>query len=522
MSGSPPANCGPFCSYALRVDWNNDGDYTDPNDAITNDALEKIPIAFQYGRDQARAIAPVSPGVCSFTLCNAELTYSPGTTGMTGSPISPDVLPGRKVQFVVTPTGGAAVTGFAGRIDDLSVNTSRDDRSVEFVVADAMQEFSTTKISTVLSRGIRTGTAIGLVLDAVGWPAAARDIDAGMTQIEYWVEDQNSAGDAIAKLIRSEGPPSIFYIEGGVAVFKDRTHRIIDAKAITSQATYCVAIGKELPGTCVTPTPCATGSFKYTDPVTYDHGLKNIINSVTFSVEARRQDSEVTVLWAADESLFVPASGTLTITAQPSELFTGAIAPCDGVDGDWDTAALGACATLSRTSGKSTNITFTNSVATIQEVANLQLRGYAIPVNRTVQVTTTDAASIAKFGQQDWDQDVPWANERDAQAIADIIVATRKDAVPVLGIRTVNGDQPLQNQITARRISDRVTIRSDRLGINEDFFVERIEQSVSSLGRIHAGTLGCERAVSAEPSSTSVFLFDGGAGHRFNEGVFAL
>jgi hypothetical protein len=534
VTGSDP-NCGPFATYALKVDWNNDGDYTDPNDNVTNDALQRTPITFSYGRDQARALSPTGPGKMDFALCNADMTYSPSATG---SPISADVLPGRKVLLEITPTGSPAATGYAGRIEDLTIHPERSDQSIDISVFDAMQVFSTTKLSTELYSGLRTGDAINLILDEIGWPAALRDIDPGATYITWWWEDQTSARDAIDKLVRSEGMPSICYVEAGIVVFKDRHHRILDSRSLTSQGTYCVA---QATNGCVTPSPCATGSFPYTDPFGYDHGLKNVTNSVTFSVDRRLPSPTLQEVFSSDGTFAIDGGDILQIVAQSTDPFLGAVVPEE--DTDYTLVSGAVSINISRTSGQSTIISI-GALGSPAVISGLRLRAMPVSVLYTVQVSASDPVSIDKYGEQAYPDDVPWANQYDAEAIAQIIIGHRGDRVPVVTVRTVNGTQAQQNQILNRRISDLVTIRNDRLGVNESFYVERIEHTIKSLGRVHAGVFGCEQVITQPANvfrfdvvgsgfnqgvfartgisdAANVFIFDGGVGHRFNEGMFA-
>src|SRR5690606_29837274 len=44
--------------YTVAVDWAGDGDYDGPYDDVTADVLERGPVSFSYGRDQARQLAP--------------------------------------------------------------------------------------------------------------------------------------------------------------------------------------------------------------------------------------------------------------------------------------------------------------------------------------------------------------------------------------------------------------------------------------------------------------------------------
>jgi hypothetical protein len=525
--------CNPFATYSLLVDWNDDGDYSDLSENVTTDLLERVPISFFYGRDQRRALSPASPGELHFSVCNADLTYSPEITGG----ISANLLPGRNMLLQITPTAGIPVTGFSGRIDDIELHSDRSDQSVDFPCIDALQSFAETTITTTLHRGFRTGEAITKVLDAVGWPAAQRSIDPGATYMPYWWEDRASGLDAIQRLLRSEGPPSVFFIRGGIAVFEDRHHRITSSASISNQATFCVPLSIN----CTTASPCPTGSVGYTDPFSYEHGLKNVINKVVFAVPTRIPDSALSVVYSTDGVIDITDGQTIEVIAEASDPFLQAVPPALNIDYTLDFGSV--TVSLSQTSGRSTLIKLT-AVSGPARVVNLRLRAISIPVVSTVQITSSDVASINTYGEQSYPDDAPWVNAYDAQAVADIIVGTRAGRVPVIGIRIVNQNATHQDHIIDRTVSDRVHVRNDRLGIDRDFYIERIDQTIRSLGKVHSATYGCEQVVTQAPNvfrfdttgsgfnqgafalagindTANVFRFDGTVGHRFNEGVLA-
>ena len=81
-------------TYVLEVDWNGDGDFGDANEDITADMID-----FETGRGRdfasqltGRAVA----GRLRATLLNTTGKYSPFNTG---SPLTGNVLPGRKVRL---------------------------------------------------------------------------------------------------------------------------------------------------------------------------------------------------------------------------------------------------------------------------------------------------------------------------------------------------------------------------------------------------------------------------------------
>lgn len=395
--------------YAVTVDWNNDGSYSEMYDDITARVLAAEPIAFGYGRDQGRALLPTAAGSGSFAVHNVDRMLSPENVD---SPIAADIQPGRNarieyaerinmatnpsfetsiagwtstnttlssttsnplvgaraLQSVVssvatTPavtgpdqrvvpnkpyavslsvrlnTAGTRSTGvkmiflradgsialnpttvftsqasgsyqrrsavhiapsdavtarvtlaylqgtsvvgdsynidavmveqcnevrdyfdgssagafwrgpaglstsvqgkvlYTGRIDDFGVSADFSNRTISISLIDGLQQTAT--LSTELYQTIRSGTAMNVILDQIGWPADKRDIDPGASFFRYWWEEGKDALQAIIDIVYSEGPPALVYVTpDNVFTFRDRHHRLLRPESVTSQATF--------------------------------------------------------------------------------------------------------------------------------------------------------------------------------------------------------------------------------------------------------------------------------------------
>lgn len=244
VTGSPTGIYGEFDNfnieptlddgYTVAIDWNNDGDYDDTAENVTDDVLASGPVTFQYGRDQARALSPPAVGTLGFTLCNADRIYSPENPD---SPIADDIAPAApiKVSEVIDNVLYPLMTG---RVDTFDIQTDRGDRSAVITGLDGLALLRGAKISTELYEAQRTGTLVGVILDTIGW-TAPRDIDLGATHVPWWWASQQDAFDLLTELLASEGPPSIAYVApDGTFVFRDRHHRLLRAASLTSQATF--------------------------------------------------------------------------------------------------------------------------------------------------------------------------------------------------------------------------------------------------------------------------------------------
>lgn len=238
--------------YTVAIDWNSDGSYDGAYDDVTNDVLARGPVTFQYGRDQARQLAPPRVGSLTMTLCNADRLYSPENPD---SPIADDLSPAAPVT-VETVVNDTLYPLFTGRVDDFDVHPDRGNRSIDITALDLLSLLQGVKISTVLFQAHRTGTLMHIILDEVGW-TGPRDIDPGATHVPWWWLEEADAFTAMTDLLASEGPPSIAYIgPDGTFIFRDRHHRLLRPASTDSQATFA----SRLIGAC---DPCTDGVELY-------------------------------------------------------------------------------------------------------------------------------------------------------------------------------------------------------------------------------------------------------------------
>jgi hypothetical protein len=492
-----------FRGYNLSVDWLNDLDYVDVGDEVTDYVLSDPELVVEWGRQEDLVSTQTTAAEFAFALRNNDKRFSPGNVS---SPLSPNVRTGRRVRLQYL-TGGTT-TLFDGVIDKHSVDPNHPARAYTADCLDTWGRPADEKLSLPLYSGIRTGTAVGLILDEVGW-TGGRDLDPGATIMPWWWAEDESAADAIEKLVDSEGPPAIAYVAGGTFVFRDRHHRLTRTASQTSQATFTNKIYPAGSG--------PGGAFKIEKGTFgYDHGQENVINSVSFTIDQRKPVNPG-VVWETEDQIVVPASSSTVLHVQADNPFFNATTPVAGTD---FTVLSGSTPTvsLSRDSGQAVIVNITGGV-TAAVLDGFQLRATSVPVAQSVKVTATDATSItANQGEHTWTRDVPWANQYDAQAIADKIVATWKDPKPRITFTVPTFAAGYLTQILARAISDRITIRDDETGTNTDYVIERIQHRIFKLGLIHRLTVWCQQA---DPAGSPTLFQFGVAGRGFGQGVFA-
>jgi hypothetical protein len=461
-------------SYKVYVDWDDDGDFSDVGEDVTARTLDgRAPVTAAYGRDQARALSPIRVGEGRWILNNISRDYSPENTS---SALYGNVVPGRRVQ--VTGTYGAlSTTVFSGRIDDFTLKLDREERYVEVDCVDALGQLKGVKVSTAVEQGLRTGEAIGRILDAVGWPAADRNLDVGATVMPFWWCDDEDAFDAILALVDSEGPPALISADtAGRVVFRDRHHRYLLSASTTSQATWR--------SSGVEPT--------VSSPSDYNHGLKEIVNVVGFQVPIRRLAGDLSQVWSSQGSTLIADGETVAVVAQGSSAFFDAVVP--EVDTDYVLASGVVEITLSRTSGASTTISI-KATGGPAEVWDLALRAYAVETATTVQVAAEDSSSIAEFGRRSLpDGRVPqWASPGDARAIATLILSQRSAPLSTISVTMIASNTARATEIFNRDLSDRVRMIEDHSGLDADCYVEQISHRIGQGGTEHRATFGLEK-----------------------------
>ena len=135
------------------------------------------------------------------------------------------LTPMRKVQITAT-YGTKTYPIFAGYITSYSTTTPKDVGDVVYTTINAVDGFRlayNAQISTVATTpaGQTSGTRIGKLLDAIGWPTSQRDIDTGQTTVQA---DPGTARTGLAALqtIESTEYGALYMDALGNFVFQDR------------------------------------------------------------------------------------------------------------------------------------------------------------------------------------------------------------------------------------------------------------------------------------------------------------
>ena len=483
----------------VEVDWARDG-YEGALDDVT--ALTRpvqAPLTFEYGRDQSSALSPTVAGRGGVTLDNSTRRFSPRNTA---SALYGLLKPARPVR--VTRQIGSAVYGiFAGHTDDTPINPDLDSQTVQLALLDYLADFRGRTVTTPLHRDIRTGEAIGHILDACGWDADARDLDPGATVIPWWWEEGTDALEAMEQLVKSEGPPALLTIgPAGEVIFRDRHHRLTRTNALTSQGTWRGSGPVE---------PVMLRGFSY------DEAWSKIINTATVNVDVRTL-GELQEVWTSEATITLSAGEQQIIWIALDEPVTGAVVPSVAAGDFAVVTAGGLTVTLTRDSGRSMGVIF-HATTNPAVVTALRLRAQPLTVAYTTQVSAVDVQSVSDYGARAYPHDLPWCGPGDALAVVEKAVALRSQPLPVVSARFLIGHNGAKaTQLLGRDLSDRVTIIEPETAIAGDFYIESIRHELTG-PEDHVITFGLE-AVPNQPAATNEFRFDT-SGSGFDQGVFS-
>ena len=472
-------------TYQARVSWVGGTAFTGTTDDVTNYLLHA---EWSRGRQFAhQLLGKALAGQCFLYLNNDGGTFS---TQNSASPLTGSLLPGRTVEIRTTsPSTTVLWRGVVENIENrISIN---NDHQAILKCIGPLGYINQRKVRIPMSVDIRTGSAIGSILDDIGWPAGDRSIDAGQTVMtRFWVE-LKPALDAMREIEASESG-YLGEARDAKIVFEDRDHRL-SGTHISSQATY-------------TDNPSGTLFFTM---IQQDDPLKAIYND--FEAEVRTYGTLATqTLWALSDTganARVYGGGTFTVVASypfgnPTATL-GAVAVASwtslSATADWnvtsDAAGTGSVlnadvvATYIATYGQSAEIRITNNATVTGYIQKLAPRGVPIIEGNKNRVRTQSTTSQADYGRRTFTNPGDWIpNVIEAADWGGFNVAIYSTPFQIFHVTlNANRDSAHMTEVLARDISDLVTLnatgRSD-LGFSNIFFVEHEHHRLSD-DRVH-------------------------------------
>lgn len=477
--------------YQFWVDWNNDGAFTGEDEYITDDVVEA---EWSFGRDYASQLTGnTTAGTCRLLLKNDDGKYN---SFQTASSLYGSLLPGRRVRITMKTDSGEAAM-WQGFLDTIEPRPSihRVHRA-ELRATGAFGLISQRKVNVPMQESVGTGTAVGVLLNEIGWPGADRVIDTGVvTMTRWWTGGDISAVQALRSIEDTEAG-FVRETKDGKIAFENRNHRTVSPHD-TSQATFADTGGNY-----------TYFSVSQADPI------KEIFNIV--QVEVRFfTEGDLAVLWTSPDAPGIPAGESKTYGANypNAESPDNAVAvdawttPVSGTDWGANSAADGGGTNLTSfvdltVEKKDTVMEFTftnNHPSSTAYIVPFQARGVPVLEDDTVTVKSESPTSQAKYGERTYPIENHFIPDTaTAQTYTEYIRDKYKEPIPIIYLEySAQKNSSLLEEARVRDVSDRITIQSDaasQLGINADFFVERITHRVYHNGKSHDVRYECSEA----------------------------
>ncbi len=176
--------------------------------------------AFTTDRGRSSVLGQFNAGTAGLTLDNRDGRFDPNNTS---SPYSPNVLVGVPIRIRATHSV-TTYDVFRGTVEGwpLSYPEKGKDGVVEVPCVDGFKLLALHDLGGNTYVAEDTNARITAVLDDVGWPAAARDLGAGVGSVQAFTPDST---DALTHLLAvAEAEVGAFFIAGdGDATFHNRT-----------------------------------------------------------------------------------------------------------------------------------------------------------------------------------------------------------------------------------------------------------------------------------------------------------
>lgn len=474
--------------YGVFVDWDNDGDFSDAGENVTSNAIS---VDIQRGfPDPLERTAKV--GRCTIILNNSNRDYSPE--------LDADVTTMRAV-IVQMRWDGTTKYKFTGYLENIQPDAGQYEpgRTVKLDCIDAMALLQEAEILIALQENKRGDELIAAIVSNVFTPAGTAydvDLDEFPFAADEWRDDivygggkQQRALPAIRDVCVSDW--GHFYIRAdGYPVFENRHHRILDTTVVASFSNLM-------------------------DGLRYKKGRGLLYNDLKVTAYPRTVGGSNEVLWAF-ESGNVPSVG-VSETVIYSARFRDpnnksfdiggktVVAPAATTDYTMNSAADGSGSDLTAnftvTATVYANhavITVVNNGASTGYITKLQIRGLAVRVYAPPTLLASDSASQTTYKSKKTlaIDSVLQDDVNVAQQLANYLVGLYGTPPPeITGVKFVaQYNSTFMGYARDLELSTRVTLVETQTGVNGDYFVNFIHETIENYGLWHRVSFDVEPA----------------------------
>lgn len=214
-------------TWRFWVDWDGDGVYE------ADEGPRMFGMQLHRGRNAAirrdgRGFEPPQVGEGTVLLIDDSGRYDPWNTG---SPLYPNFTANKRFRLEVSD-GVTAWPVVAGRVKSIKREEREGVPAVRLDIEDGWALLGE-PVYIPMQRGVYAGIAMGLVLDAAGWPTDKRDLSAGVDQHEVWWVDGVPARQALHELAEAEYGTLALRADGTLW-FRDRHEMYTAVSTVTA------------------------------------------------------------------------------------------------------------------------------------------------------------------------------------------------------------------------------------------------------------------------------------------------
>lgn len=487
--------------------WLGDEDSPEDVELTDPDYNTVLGLRTEIGRDEQ--LAEATAGIALISCDNFYGDFSPELAG--GQYVGK--LQIGKLITVYEIYDGIQYPHFQGRIHKIEPHGELDNPLAFITALDGLDDLAEVEVNTVMRTDTEAGELFEDILDAAGWSATKRDVDTGIDTLQLGWFHKTKALKGVRTLEKVDNGFA-FVSPVGYATFQNRHYRVTGDGLVSQHDFEDTAV--EL-------------IYEYSKRLVYNEiivrGRRYFVGGVSLFSGYDMGTLDDELVWSAHTgdagAPYVAQNTTLTLQAEFNSPLESYDALVKGTHWNANTSAdktgtdVSANVSLSQTQfGQSIKLVFTNAGGAGAFLVVPDSPPTGAPAARTVLVygilysqeimaiTEENSDSQDDFGKRTMDVDVPFkSNPNDILAHTQYLLARHKDAVPRAvsirhSARTAWPDDTLRIQCLVRQISDRITIKSTRLGFDRDFYINKVTQDYLFLegGMVHETTWNVERA----------------------------
>lgn len=212
----------------VYVDWDNDGDFGDANEDVTQYLLDVT----GPSRGRASVYDEFGPGSLSIVLDNRSQLFSPYNES-SALVAAGSLVPGRAVKFDVAKDTGTRTLFYGYTSSFVQPRRLYDHPGVQISAIDGFEKLRRTKIRIPLYENKYVHELIEAILDQANWPADLRDIDTSETLIPFFYQPEQSALTMLKLAQKQELGGQLFMSKDGKVAFRNREARAISQSLYT-------------------------------------------------------------------------------------------------------------------------------------------------------------------------------------------------------------------------------------------------------------------------------------------------